>query len=118
MMIRNVTKSAKKSDPKNMIILCNSEDDMMIFATNFVDQFFPFCSSFISRPLFFIWPPRKPPIILKKDMLIEQLKCKKDSVHFFSIELCTKHTMYAKCRIDILQTTYNLLDRMKKGKIS
>ena len=77
MMIRNVTKSAKKSDPKNMIILCNSEDDKMIFATNFVDQFFPFCSSFISRPLFFIWPPRKPPIILKKDMLIEQLKCKK-----------------------------------------
>ena len=78
-MIRNVTKSAKKSDPKNMIIiLCNSEDEMMIFATNFVDQFFPFCSSFISRPLFFIWPPsRKSPIILKKDMLIEQLKCKK-----------------------------------------
>ena len=54
MMIRNVTKSAKKSDPKNDMILCNSEDDMMIFATNFVDQFFPFCSSFFSRPLFFI----------------------------------------------------------------
>jgi len=66
MMIRNVTKSAKKSDPKNDMILCNSEDDMMIFATNFVDQFFPFVLLSFQDPCFSYDPPEKNPIILKK----------------------------------------------------
>ena len=78
MMIRNVTKSAKKSDPKNMIILCNSEDedDKMIFATNFVDQFFPFVLLSFQDPCFSYDPPKKT-LSFSKNMLITQLKCKK-----------------------------------------
>jgi hypothetical protein len=75
-MIRNVTKSAKKSDPKIDMILCNSEDNMMIFATDFVDQFFPFVLLSFQDPCFSYDPPKKT-LSFSKNMLITQLKCKK-----------------------------------------